>query len=85
MPSAGVEPSGVETMNVAGAQVFVVELIVVEQVLRSKTSEAPDGFGAVAPRLVEFEVNETYSPSLEIDGCSLLPLPGVTPSAVETR
>ena len=84
-PSAGVAPSGVEARVVIGTQVFVVEVIVVTQVLRSKISEAPDGFGAVAPRFEASDVKETKRPESDIDGFELAPLPDVEPSGVETR
>src|SRR5580704_14223555 len=84
-PSAGVVPSGVETRVVTETQVLVVLVIVVMQVPRSKTSAKPLGFGAVEPRFVAAEVNETKSPCSEMAGFELAPLPEVTPSGVETR
>ena len=84
-PSAGVVPSGVETRVVRGVQTLVVVLIVVMQVLRSKISCEDAGFGAVAPRFDAVEVKVTKSPSTEIAGFELGPLPPVTPSGVETR
>lgn len=84
-PSAGVVPSGVETKVVNVAQVFVGEAIVVMQVLRSKISEAPCGFCAVAPRFDASDVNETKRPELDIAGFELAPLPDVEPSGVETK
>ena len=84
-PSAGVTPSGVETRFVAGTQVLPLAEIVVTQVERSKISAALLGLGAVAPRLLAEEANATKSPSLAIAGLELAPVPGVVPSAVETR
>ena len=84
-PSAGVVPSGVEISVVTCTQVLVVLVIVVTQVPRSNISDWPLGFGAVDPRFEEVEVKETKSPSSEIEGLELSPLPNVTPSGVETR
>jgi len=84
-PSAGVVPSGVEIRVVTGLQEFVVVAMVVTHVYRRKTSWTRPGLGAVAPRLVADDVNETYKPSVEMDGCELGPSPGVVPSGVETR
>ena len=84
-PSAGVTPSGVETRFVAGTQVLPLVPIVVTHVERSKISAAPLGLGAVAPRLLAEDANATKSPSLPIAGFELAALPGVVPSAVETR
>jgi hypothetical protein len=84
-PSAGVVPSGVEIKVVTGVQVLVELVMVVIHVLRSKISDVPAGFGAVAPRFVAVEVNEINNPSTEIAGLELGPLPNVTLSGVETR
>src|SRR5580692_8280668 len=84
-PSAGVVPSGVEISVVTPTQVLVVLVIVVTQVPRSKISDWALGFGAVDPRFVAVEVKETKSPSSEMEGLELSPLPNVTPSGVETR
>jgi hypothetical protein len=84
-PSAGVVPSGVETRVVSVAQVLVEEEIVVMHVRRSKTSEVPSGFCAVAPRFEASDVKETKRPELDIDGFELAPLPAVDVSGVETR
>ena len=73
-PSAGVVPSGVEIKVVNGRQVFPTTLMVVTQVLRSKTSEAPRGLGAVEPKFVATEVNETKRPESAIEGFELGPL-----------
>src|SRR5271163_1650420 len=78
-PSAGVVPSGVEISVVTETQVLVVLVIVVMQVPRSNISDCPLGFGAVAPRFVAVEVKETKSPSSEMEGLELSPLPKVTP------
>ena len=67
-PSAGVVPSGVEINVVTGVHVLSVLAMVVAQVLRSKISELPLGFGAVEPRLSAVEVKETNNPSSEMDG-----------------
>ena len=74
-----------ETRVVTGTQVFVVEEIVVTQVERSKISEAPEGLGAVAPKLVASEVKETKSPESLIEGFELAPFPAVEVSGDETR
>lgn len=84
-PSAGVVPSGVEINVVTGVQVLAVLLIVVTHVLLSKISELPLEFGAVEPKFVAVDVNETNNPSSEMDGLELGPLPNVAPSGVETR
>jgi len=84
-PSAGVVPSGVEISVVTPTQVLVVLVIVVMQVPRSKISDWALGFGAVDPRFDAVEVKETKSPSSEMEGLKLSPLPNVTPSGVETR
>jgi hypothetical protein len=84
-PSAGVVPSGVEIISVSGAQELSMVPMVVTHVLRSKISDAPEGLGAVAPRLVAAEVKETYNPRSEIEGRELGALPGVVPSADDTK
>jgi hypothetical protein len=84
-PSAGVVPSGVEISVVTDTQVLVVLVIVVMQVPRSKTSASELGFGAVEPRFDAVEVNATKSPSSEMEGFELGPLPAVAPSGVDTR
>ena len=53
--------------------------------LRSKISELPLAFGAVEPKFVAVEVNDTNNPSSEIEGFELGPLANVAPSGVETR
>jgi len=73
-PSAGVVPSGVEIKVVTGTQVFPVVPIEVTQVLRSNISEAPCGLGAVEPRFVATEVNETKRPVSAMEGFELAPL-----------
>ena len=78
-PSAGVTPSGVDTRVVLGVQVFAM------QVLRSKISCAPSGFGAVAPKFVAADVNETNVPFSVTAGWELAPLPGVVPSGVDIK
>ena len=78
-PSAGVTPSGVEISVVLAVQVLST------QVLRWKISCAPLGFGAVAPRFDAVDVNETNNPVFDIEGFELAPLPGVTPSGVDTK
>jgi len=86
VPSAGVVPSGVEIRVVTGTQVFPTVPIEVTQVLRSKTSDAPEGLGAVDPRLVATEVNEIKRPVSPMEGLELAPLAWVTPSgAAETK
>ena len=72
-------------IRVSGAHELSMLPIVVTHVLRSKISEAPDGLGAVAPKFVAVEVKETKRPKSEIEGCELGELPGVVPSAEETR
>ena len=84
-PSAGVAPSGVEINVVTDRQVLFVLVMVVIQVPRSNTSDKELGFGAVAPRFDAVEVKETNSPSSEIEGFELGPLPAVEPSGVDTR
>jgi hypothetical protein len=80
-PLAGVTPSGVEMRVVAIAQPAAA----VTHVDVSKTSCAPLGLGAVAPRFVAVDSNETNRPVFAIAGCELAPLAGVTPSGEETR
>ena len=84
-PSAGVVPSGVEINVVTGVHVLSVLAMVVAHVLRSKISELPLGFGAVEPRFVAIEANETNNPSSEMEGCELAPFPNVALSGEETR
>ena len=78
-PSAGVTPSGVDIRVV-----FAVHSSV-RQVLRSKTSCAPSELGAVAPRFVATDVNDTYNPLEAVEGLELAPLPGVVPSGVDIK
>jgi hypothetical protein len=78
-PSAGVTPSGVDIRVV-----FAVHSSV-KHVLRSKISSAPFELGAVAPKFVATDVNETYNPLEAVEGFELAPLPGVVPSGVDIR
>src|SRR3984885_2906863 len=84
-PSAGGGPSGVEISVVTDTQVLVVLVMVVMQVPRSNTSDSALGLGAVEPRFDAVEVNATKSPSSEMEGFELGPLPAVAPSGVDTR
>ena len=84
-PLAAVEPSGVEASVVAGTQAFPAVLIVVTHVERMKTSLAPLGLGAVAPRFVAEDSKATKRPVLAMAGVELDAFPGVVPSLVETR
>jgi hypothetical protein len=84
-PSAGVTPSGVETRSVNGVHELVVLPKEVTHVYRTKISCEPDGLGAVAPRFVAEDANDTYKPVFDMDGYRLAAFPGVVPSGVETR
>lgn len=85
VPSAALVPSGVEISVVTGVHVLSTLAMVVTQVLRSKISELALGFGAVEPKLSAMDVNDTNSPSSEMEGCELGLSPNVMPSGVETR
>src|ERR1700733_9995846 len=65
--------------------VHAVLVMVVMQVPRSNTSDWALGLGAVEPRFDAVEVNATKSPSSEMEGFELGPLPAVVPSGVDTR
>ena len=79
-PLAGVTPSGVDTRSVSGAHV----VIRVGQARRN-ASGSPVGLGADAPKFVEVETKATKAAPDAMDGLELAPLPGVTPSAEDTR
>jgi hypothetical protein len=78
-PSAGVSPSGVDIRVVLAVHSSV------RHVLRSNTSWSPNVLGALAPRFVATDVNETYNPLVAVEGFELAPLPGVVPSGVDIR
>jgi hypothetical protein len=79
-PFAAVTPSGVDTRSVSA--VHEVTAVAHE---RTNASARPPGFGAVAPRFLALDTNDTKSPADAMDGLELAPLPGVVPSGVETR
>jgi hypothetical protein len=79
-PFAGVTPSGVDMRSVSA-----VQLVTAVAHVRANVSANPPGFGAVAPRFLAVDTKATKSPPDAIEGAELAPLPGVVPSAVETR